>query len=50
MSLIPIFSLGGAFADIAEQETAFGGSRATRYLVNVTAAAPDAELLATDRA
>ncbi|MGH3867547.1 MAG: FAD-binding oxidoreductase [Pseudonocardiaceae bacterium] len=50
MSLIPIFSLGGAFADVAEQETAFGGSRATRYLVNVTAVAPEAELLATDRA
>ncbi|HWR47357.1 MAG TPA: FAD-binding oxidoreductase [Pseudonocardiaceae bacterium] len=50
MSFIPIFSLGGAFADVPEQETAFGGSRATRYVVNVTAIAPDAKLLATDRA
>ncbi|MBW0008655.1 MAG: FAD-binding oxidoreductase [Pseudonocardiales bacterium] len=50
MSFIPIFSLGGAFADVAEQETAFGGSRATRFVVNMTAIAPDAESLATDRA
>ncbi len=50
MSFIQIFSLGGAFADVTEQETAFDGSRATRYLVNVTAVAPEAELLATDRA
>ncbi|MBV9162176.1 MAG: FAD-binding oxidoreductase [Pseudonocardiales bacterium] len=50
MSLIQIFSLGGAFANVAEQETAFGGSRATRFVVDVMAIAPDAELLATDRA
>ncbi|MDQ2789929.1 MAG: FAD-linked oxidoreductase [Pseudonocardiales bacterium] len=50
MSFITILSLGGAFADVGEQETAFGGSRLTRFVVNVTAIAPDAELLATDRA
>ncbi len=49
MSFTTIFSLGGAFADVGEQETAFGGSRATRFVVNVAAIAPDAELLATDR-
>ncbi len=49
MSFIPIFPVGGAFADVGEQETAFGGSRATRFVVNVTALAPEAELLATDR-
>ena len=49
MSFIPIFSVGGAFADVGEQDTAFGGSRATRFVVNVTAIAPDAELLAADR-
>jgi FAD/FMN-containing dehydrogenase len=49
MSFIPIFSVGGAFADVGEQETAFGGSRATRFVVNVTAIAPNAELLAADR-
>ena len=50
MSFTTIFSLGGAFADVGEQETAFGGSRATRFVVTVAAIAPDAELLATDRA
>jgi FAD/FMN-containing dehydrogenase len=50
MSVIPIFSLGGAFADVAEQETAFGGSRAARFVLNLIALAPDAELLAMDRA
>jgi FAD/FMN-containing dehydrogenase len=49
MSFIPIFPVGGAFADVGEQETAFGGSRATRFVVNVTAIAPNTELLATDR-
>jgi FAD/FMN-containing dehydrogenase len=48
-SFIPIFPLGGAFADVGEQETAFGGSRATRFVISLTASAPDAELLATDR-
>lgn len=50
MSFIQILSLGGAFADVTERETAFGGSRAIRCLVNVTAVAPEAELLATERA
>jgi FAD/FMN-containing dehydrogenase len=49
MSVISIFSLGGAFAGAGEQDTAFGGSRATRFIVNVTATAPNAELLAIDR-
>lgn len=49
MSFIPVLPLGGAFADVGEQETAFGGSRETRFVVNVTALAPNAELLAADR-
>jgi FAD/FMN-containing dehydrogenase len=49
MSFIQIFGLGGAFADVGEQETAFGGSRSTRFLVNVAAIAPHAELLTADR-
>jgi hypothetical protein len=49
MSFIPIFRVGGAFADVGEQETAFGGSRATQFMVNIAAIAPNAELLATDR-
>ncbi len=49
MSFMPIFSMGGAFADVGEQGTAFGGSRRTRFVVNMTAQAPDPELLAADR-
>lgn len=50
MSLIPIFSLGGAFGDIGEHDTALGASRATRFVVNLAAVAPDTGLLASDRA
>ncbi|MGH3854013.1 MAG: FAD-linked oxidoreductase, partial [Pseudonocardiaceae bacterium] len=50
MSVIPILSLGGAFSEVTEPQTAFAGSRATRFVVNVTAIAPDAESLAPDRA
>jgi hypothetical protein len=50
MSLIPIFSLGGAFADRGDDDTAFGGRRSTRYVVNIEAVAPEPETLAADRA
>jgi FAD/FMN-containing dehydrogenase len=49
MSLVPIFSLDGAFADRGDDDTAFGGRRSTRYVVNVEAVAPDPEALAADR-
>ncbi|MGH3720765.1 MAG: FAD-binding protein [Pseudonocardiaceae bacterium] len=50
MSFIQIFGLGGAFADVAEQETAFGGDRSNRFMVHVGVLAPDAELLRADQA
>jgi FAD/FMN-containing dehydrogenase len=50
MSFVQIFGLDGAFAEVAEQETAFGGSRSTRFVLNVRALAPDAEQLTADRA
>jgi hypothetical protein len=50
MSIMPVFALGGAYSDHAEDETAFGGSRASQWLFNISATAPDPELLATDRA
>ena len=50
MSFVQIFGLGGAFADVAEQETAFGGSRTTRFVLNIGALAPHTELLTADRA
>jgi FAD/FMN-containing dehydrogenase len=48
-SFMLIAPVGGAFADVAELDTAFGGSRTTQFIVTMSALAPDAELLATDR-
>ncbi|SHL21100.1 FAD/FMN-containing dehydrogenase [Pseudonocardia thermophila] len=49
MSLIPIFSLGGAFADVPDDATAFGGRRSARFAVNMDAIGPDADTMAADR-
>jgi Berberine and berberine like len=49
MSLLPIFPLGGAFTDVAEDATAFGGTRSLRYAVNMDAVATDQATLAADR-
>jgi FAD/FMN-containing dehydrogenase len=49
MSLIPIFTLGGAYADRGDDDTAFGGRRSSRYVLNIEAVAPDPETLAVDR-
>jgi Berberine and berberine like len=50
MTIIPIFTLGGAFSRVPDDATAFGGRRSTSYIVNLTALADDADLLAADRA
>jgi Berberine and berberine like len=49
MSLLPIFSLGGGFADRGDDDTAFGGKRSSKYAFNMDAVAPDPETLAADR-
>lgn len=49
MSFVPIFTLGGAFTAVGDQDTAFGCTRTTRFVVNMAAVAPNAELLAADR-
>lgn len=49
MSLLPIFPLGGAFADVDDDATAFGGSRAARFVVNMDAIALDPATLAADQ-
>jgi hypothetical protein len=49
MSLLPIFSLGGAFADRDDDDTAFGGRRSSKYAFNMDAVAPDSETMAADR-
>jgi FAD/FMN-containing dehydrogenase len=49
MSFTPIFCLGGAFAEVAEDATAFGGSRSTRYVVNIAAIAQNNQDFEADR-
>ena len=48
-SFTPVFPLGGAFADVADADTAFGGSRHTRWVFNIAAIAPTPDLLRADR-
>jgi FAD/FMN-containing dehydrogenase len=43
LSFLPIFVLGGAYERAGDADSAFGGSRATRYVVNISAATPTAE-------
>jgi FAD/FMN-containing dehydrogenase len=50
MSIMPGFPLGGAYHDVADADTAFGGSRAAKWCINIAASAPEPDLLATDRA
>ncbi|WP_063042854.1 FAD-binding oxidoreductase [Nocardia pseudovaccinii] len=50
LSFMPIFVLDGAFTAVGEEDTAFGGARSAHYVCNIEAAAPDAEILAADRA
>jgi FAD/FMN-containing dehydrogenase len=50
LSQVNVFVLGGKYAEPAEEDTAFGGSRRTRYVLNVVALAPTAELYEADRA
>jgi hypothetical protein len=50
MSFVPIFPLGGAYARVPDDQTAFGGSRATRWAFNIAALTTDPEVLARDRA
>ena len=50
MSIMPVFALGGAYAKVADDATAFGGSRSAKWLFNIAGIAPEPALLATDRA
>jgi FAD/FMN-containing dehydrogenase len=49
LSFTPIFVLGGEFARIQDDATAFGGSRSVRYMVNISAGALEKELYEADR-
>jgi len=50
LSFLPVFPLGGAYSRAQGDATAFGGSRDTKYVVNISAAAPTPELFDADRA
>ena len=49
LSFLPIFVLGGEFARIQDDATAFAGSRSVRYLVNIAVGALEKNLYEADR-
>ncbi|MGQ0719851.1 MAG: FAD-binding oxidoreductase [Pseudonocardiales bacterium] len=49
-SMLHLFRLDGAYAEVGEAETAFGGSRSSRIAINMIALTDDVELLAAERA
>ena len=50
MSFMPVFPFGGAYAEVPDDATAFGGSRRARFAFNITAPCPDPELFDAERA
>lgn len=49
LSVVPVFYLGGAYGRVAEDETAFGGSRRSRFAFNISAVCPDPSLFDGER-
>lgn len=49
MTIVPVFPLGGAYAERADEDTAFGGRRSAKFVFNISAVAPDPALLEADR-
>lgn len=49
MSYCLIFRLDGAYSDIGDDETAFGGRRAPRYIINIAGIGATPEILRADR-
>jgi FAD/FMN-containing dehydrogenase len=50
MSIMPVFWLRGAYSHVAQDATAFGGSRRAGLSLSIGAVAPTTELLEPDRA
>lgn len=50
LSFCPVFPLYGAYHDVADADSAFGGSRSARYVFNIGAACPAREMYEPDRA
>jgi Berberine and berberine like/FAD binding domain len=49
MSYCLIFRLDGAYSDIGDDETAFGGRRTPRYIINIAGISATPEILRADR-
>ncbi len=49
VSFTPMFNLGGAYAAVGEDDTAFGGGRSINMVFNITAMAQTADTLQADR-
>ena len=49
LSFMPVFALGGAYADVPDDATAFGGLRRHHWALNIAAISEDAGMLAVDR-
>ena len=49
LSFLPIFVLGGEFARIPDDATAFGGGRSVRYMVNIAVGALEKDHYEADR-
>jgi len=50
LSFCPTFLMAGAYTQVADHDTAFGGSRSAGFVFNIGAAAPTPELYEADRA
>jgi FAD/FMN-containing dehydrogenase len=52
LSFMPVFPLGGAYADVEDDATAFGGPRSAGFIFNIAGVAPpnEASLFEVDRA
>ncbi len=50
LSLLELYRLGGVYAEVGEDETAFGGKRSNRIGVFIVALTGDSQLLAAERA
>ncbi|MEO8137227.1 MAG: BBE domain-containing protein, partial [Betaproteobacteria bacterium] len=49
-AFVPTFTMDGRYRDVPEGDTAFGGPRSARFVFNIEAAAPTAELYEAGRA
>jgi hypothetical protein len=49
MSFVPIIITDGAYGQVGDDDTAFGGSRASRFAMSISGNAPTPELIEADR-